>query len=142
MNMNERSNMYWNGSNGKLWVNDETWDKVKAFEVKMLLEWEDVPNDQTTDRVLMGHAYEGSFTYRKSDNNYNKATDLLFESYSKGIVPDVSIIGKAYNKATGKRSRVKISNITFDEVTLQKWEERNVEEVEMPFKASVVEILE
>src|SRR5690625_144144 len=107
------SNEYWNGSNGDLWVNDEAWDKVMNFEVKMMLEWEDIPNGMTTDRALLGMNYEGSFTYRKSDKNYNKAMDLLFDEYSQGRVPEVNIVGKAYNRATGKTQRIRISGITF-----------------------------
>lgn len=137
-----KGNQYWNGSNGNIWVNDSEWDKVKSFEVKMALEWEDVPSGMTTDRVLMGYGYEGSFSYRKSDKNYNKAIDLLFAEYAAGRVPDVTIIGKAFNRATGKTQRIKVSNITFDELTLQSWEEKSVGEIEMPFKASEVEILQ
>ena len=136
------SNNYWNGSNGDLWVNDETWDKTKSFEVKMLLEWEDVPNGMGTDRVLLGHAYEGAFAYRKSDKNYNKAIDLLFAEYAAGRVPDVSLVSKAYNRATGKTQRIRVTGITFDEIALQNWEEKTVGEIEMPFKASNVEILQ
>jgi len=136
------SNQYWNGSNGDLWVNDEVWDKVKSFEVKMVLEWEDIPNGLNTDRALLGYSYEGSFSYRKSDKNYNKAIDLIFAEYAAGRVPDVTIVSKAYNRATGKTQRIRINGITFDEVTLQKWEERTIDEIEMPFKASEVEILQ
>lgn len=136
------SNQYWNGSNGDLWVNDEVWDKVKSFEVRMVLEWEDVPNGMQTDRTLMGYSYEGSFSYRKSDRNYNKAIDLLFAEYKAGRVPEVTIVGKAYNRATGKTQRIRVTGITFDELTLQNWEERTVTEIEMPFKASNVEILQ
>lgn len=135
-------NQYWNGSNGQIWVNDKTWDKVKSFEVKMNMEWEDIPNGLSTERVLMGYSYEGSFVYRKSDDNYNTAIDLLFNNYSKGEIPDVSIIGKSYNKVSGKTQRIKISGITFDEIMLQKWEEKSITEGELAFKASSVEILQ
>lgn len=137
-----KSNQYWNGSNGNIWVNDSAWDKVKSFELKMALEWEDVPSGMSTDRVLMGYGYEGSFSYRKSDDNYNKAIDLIFDEYAAGRVPDVSIVSKAYNKATGKTQRIKATGITFDELTLQAWEEKTVGEIEMPFKASGVEKLQ
>lgn len=139
--MANNSNNYWNGSNGNLWFNDSEFDKVKSFECKMTIEWEDVPNGLTTERVLMGYGYEGSFTYRKTDKNHATVMDSIFEDYSNGIVTDVSIIGKAYNKATGKTERIKISSITFDEIQLQKWEEKSLTEVEMPFKASKVEKL-
>lgn len=137
-----KGNTYWNGSNGNIWVNDSEWDKVKSFEVKMAMEWEDIPSGMTTDRMLTGYAYEGMFSYRKSDSNYNKAIDLLFAEYSAGRVPNVTIVGKAFNRATGKTQRIRVSNITFDELVLQSWEERTPGEMEMPFKASEVEILQ
>lgn len=137
-----KANQYWNGSNGNIWVNDSEWDKVKSFEVKMVIEWEDVPNGLSTDRVMLGYAFEGQFSYRKTDDNYNRAMDLLFEEYSQGRVPDVSIVGKAYNRKSGKTQRIKISDITFDEIMLQQWEEKSVVEMEMPFKAGNVEVLQ
>lgn len=140
--MNERSNQYWNGSNGDLWVNDSDWDKVNSFNLRMLLEWEDVPNGMSTDRVLMGISYEGAFAYRKTDKNYNKAIDLLFEEYRAGRVPDVSIVSKAFNRTTGKTQRIKVTGITFDEVTILAWEQKTLGNIEMPFKASDVKILQ
>lgn len=139
--MANNSNNYWTGSNGNLWVNDSEFDKVKSFECKMTIEWEDVPNGLTTDRVLMGYAYEGTFSYRKTDKNHSVVMDLIFTDYSNGVVTDVSIIGKAFNKATNKVERIKITGITFDELQIQKWEEKSLVEVEMPFKASKVEKL-
>ena len=136
-----KSNEYWNGSNGKIWVNDSAFDRVKSFEVKMALNWEDVPSGLSTERVLMSHSYEGSFAYRKTDKNYNTAIDMLFEDYRKGIVPDVYIVSKAFNGASGKTQRIKITGITFDELTLQKWEEQSLAEEELSFKASKVEVL-
>ena len=100
--MANNSNNYWNGSNGNLWFNDSEFDKVKSFECKMTIEWEDVPDGLTTERVLMGYSYEGSFSYRKTDKNHKTVMDEVFEDYSNGKVSDVSVIGKAFNKATGK----------------------------------------
>ncbi|OLS02241.1 hypothetical protein TICRE_17930 [Tissierella creatinophila DSM 6911] len=97
---------------------------------------------QSNFTLTLGYAYEGAFSYRKSDSNYNKAIDLLFTEYAAGRIPDVSIVGKAFNRTTGKTQRIKVSGITFDELTLQSWEERAVGEIEMPFKASKVEILQ
>lgn len=137
-----KGNQYWNGSNGNLWVNDSTWDKVKSFDLKMMPEWEDIPDGMSTVRTLVGYSYEGSFSYRKSDSNYNAAIDLLFREYSQGRIPNVSIVSKVFNRATGKTQRIKATGITFDELDLQSWEERAPGEVEMPFKAENVEILQ
>lgn len=135
------SNEYWVGSNGELWLNDQSFEKVKSFETKAVYEWEDVPDGLKTQRVYMGYGYEGSFTYRKTDKNSNTLLDLMFQSMAKGVVPDVSIVSKAYNRASGKAQRIKISGITFDELMMQNWEERTVVEMEVAFKASDVEIL-
>lgn len=135
------SNQYWTG-NGAIWLDDSEFDKVKKFNLKGTFEWEDVPNGMTTERVLLGASYEGSLSYRKTDKNCNIVMNSVFEKYSKGDVADISIIGKAYNKATGKTQRIKASGITFDELPIQDWEEKSVVEVELAFKASVVEILQ
>ncbi len=135
------SNQYWTG-NGNLWVDDSEFEKVKSFELKMAMEWEDVPNGLTTERVLLGYGYEGSYSYRKTDKNRRTIMDKIFAEYSAGRTPDVTIVGKAYNKASGKTERVKVSGITFDELTLQNWEEKSVVEQEIAFKASHVEILQ
>lgn len=135
------SNQYWNGSNGNLWLESRAFEKVKGFEIKMILEWEDVPNGLSNERVLLGHAYEGKFSYRKTDKNYSTAIDLLFEEYLNGRVPEVSLMAKAFNGATGKTQRIKVSGITFDEITIQKWEEKSIGEEELSFKASYVEVL-
>lgn len=134
-------NLYWKGRDGNLWVNDEAFEKVKEFECKMTMEWEDVPDGMTKDRVLMGYAVEGSFTYRKTDNNHAIILDLILDNYIKGIVPDVNIIGKAFNGATNVTERLKISGITFDELQLQKWGEKSLVEVQIPFKATLAERL-
>lgn len=139
---NSRSNQYWNGSNGQLWANDREFDKVKEFEIKMMLEWEDIPDGMKTDRMLLGTGYEGKFSYRKSDTNHKTVLDLAFEDLSNGIVPEISLVGKAFNRTSGKTERVKIVGITFDELTIQNWSEKSSVEVEVPFKAYDVEILQ
>lgn len=135
------SNNYWTG-NGDLWLNEQTFEKVKSFECKATFEWEDVPDEMATERVLMGYTYEGQFSYRKTDKNCNMLLDTIFVEYIKGNVPDVSIVSKAYNKATGKTQRIKITGLTFDELTIQQFEEKSLGEIEVPFKASKVEILQ
>lgn len=141
-NLDAYSNQFWNGSNGELWVNSTVFDKVSSFEIEMEIEWEDVPEGLSTGRVLMGYSYTGSMTYRKTDGNYNKGIDTLFTSYQAGIVPEVEIISKAFNKATGKTQRIRISGITFDNLPIQSWEEKSIVEIDMDFNALQIEVLE
>lgn len=142
MNLNADSNQYWNGSNGQIWVNSVTLDKVYSFEINQELEWEDVPDGMTNDRVLMGYSYTGSMTYRKTDKNYNSAMELLFADYQEGRVPDVKIVAKAFNRASGNTQRIEISGITFDSLPIQQWEERSVSEVALDFTAKQVRVLQ
>lgn len=134
-----QGNQYWNGSNGALWVNDQSWDKVKSFEAKEALEWEDIPDGMRTVRALMGYSVEGTIVMRKTDS---RAILLVANDYRNGIITDVKIIGKAFNKATGKTERVAYTGVTFDEVMLSKFEEKSITEVELPFKAEDFEILQ
>lgn len=129
------SNEYWVGSNGTIWINDKEHVKTSSFEAKMVFEWEDVPNGLRTERVLLGYGHEGSFKYRMTDSNASTLTDLLLDSMSKGVVPDISIVCKATNKASGKTERYKFTGITFDELPIQNWEEKTVVEKEFAFKA-------
>lgn len=142
MNLNADSNQYWNGSNGEIWVNGTTLDKVYQFEIMQEITWEEVPSGLTEDRVLMGYSYTGSLTYRKTDKNYNSAMDLLFLDYQEGRVPDVRIVAKAFNRASGNTQRLEIAGITFDSLPLQAWEERSVSEVTLDFKAKDVRKLQ
>lgn len=134
-----QGNQFWNGSNGALWVNDESWDKVKSFEAKATIEWEDIPDGMKTVRALMGYSVEGTITMRKTDS---RAILLVANDYRNGIITDVKVIGKAFNKSTGKTERVAFTGVTFDEVMLSKFEEKTVTEVELPFKAEDFEILQ
>jgi len=132
-------NQYWVGSNGAIWVNDLNWDKVKSFEAKAAYEFEEVPDGLETERVLIGYNVEGTIVMRKTDS---RAILLISDDYQNGIVTDVKIIGKAFNKSTGKTERVAYRGVTFDELPLSKFEEKTVTEVELPFKAKTYKILQ
>lgn len=135
------SNEYWTG-NGNMWMDDVEFEKIKSFEAEMEIEWEDVPEGLSTVRVMLGHSYSVKFAYRKTDKNSKVIMEKIFEEYVNGRTPEVKIVGKAYNKATGKTERIEVSGITFDKLTLQKWEEKSVVENEIEAKASKVKILQ
>lgn len=139
--MSQKGNQYWNGSNGKLWVNDQTWNNVKSFEAKVTANFEEIPDPDGwgTVQVFNGYTIEGTLSLRKTDS---RAINLIAEGFSTGVMPDVKIISKAFNKTTGKTERIALKGITFSELTLQKWEERTITEEELPFKAESFEVLQ
>ena len=132
-------NKYWNGSNGKLWVNDSEWDDVSSFEAKCEIKWEEVPNGMKTAQVPMGYSVSGTIKMRKTDS---KVFKLIADDYKNGIITDVSIISKATNLSTGKIERVKYTGVTFDEINLANREEKKIMEDDLPFKAEDFEILD
>lgn len=140
--LNAHSNQYWKGNGGQVWLNDVVWDRLKSFELKLIPEWEEVPDGMTTKRVLLGMMVEGSFVYRKTDLNYNNIITEIAEYYMKGIIPDVSLIVKDENVATGTTQRFKVTNLTFDEVDIISWEEKALTEIELAFVAEKVVPLE
>lgn len=132
-------NKYWNGSNGRIWCNDTLWDAVSSFEGKVEWEFEEVPDGMSYVQVPIGYKVSGSIKMRKTDS---KVLKLAAEDYKHGIVPDIKLVGKAMNVATGQVERVAYTGVTFDETTLTNFEEKKVMEIEVPFKAEDFEILQ
>ncbi|WP_027399082.1 phage tail tube protein [Anaerovorax odorimutans] len=132
-------NKYWNGSNGKIWVNDTMWDDVSSFQAKVEMTFEEVPNGLKTAQVLMGYKISGSIKMRKTDS---KILKLVADDYKNGIITDIKIVGKAMNLSTGKVERIAYTGVTFDEIQLNQFEEKKIVENEINFKAEDFEILQ
>ncbi|MHC1723044.1 MAG: phage tail tube protein [Aminipila sp.] len=132
-------NKYWNGSNGRIWVNDKLWEAVSKFEAKMEISWEEVPDGMKTTQVPMGYSVSGSIKMRKTDS---RVLALVAEDYKNGVITEIKIVGKAMNQSTGKTERIAYLGVTFDELTLSDFEEKKIQEIEVPFKAEDFEILQ
>lgn len=48
-------NQYFNGSNGRVWINDKLYSNVSAFEAKLTMEYEEIPNGAETVKVPIGY---------------------------------------------------------------------------------------
>lgn len=125
-------NMYWNGSNGRCWISDELYSNVSSFEAKLTMEFEEINNGMETIKVPVGYKISGTVKLKKTGGETKK---LLTADILKGIMPDIKIVSKTMNHATGQVERIAYRGVTFNDYDLGSFEEKKVGEIELPFDA-------
>lgn len=127
------TNRIMNGTFGDIWVNNIKWVDLKSFEAKATAEYEDVniQGKLGKGRKYMGYEGAGSITCHKV---YSRGARLIADGFKTGIMPDIKIISKLDDPAAFGAERVVYSGVTFDEVTLAKFESKSLGEEELPFK--------
>ena len=131
--MANNANKIINGKFGRIWVNGELWAECKAFEAKVTGEWEDVTfcEDLGTHRKYLGFNGEGTLTLHKI---YSRGSKLLADAFKTGNMPDIKIVGKLADPSAYGAERVELIEVTFDEFTLLKFEDKAIGEEELSFK--------
>lgn len=129
------------GSNGDVWLNGNLVSTIKSIELKVAGKFEEQNfcGDYGTYNVYTGWSGEGTMTWGKIDST---AIKLLADAYKNGNMPDIKIITKLTDKATGKSERAAVSGVVISEFMLTKFEAKNLIEEELPLKFSGYEILE
>lgn len=129
------------GNTGNVWLNGQLMSQVKAIEVKVTGNFEEMNfcGDSATHSKYTGWTGEGTLTMFKIDSTVIK---LLGKAFKTGVMPDIKIITKLTDANTGKSERVAISGITITEFTLAKFEAKTNIEEELPLKFSDYEILD
>lgn len=130
-----------NGKFGRVWVNGDVWLEIEGFEAKIAGEWEDVSfcEEMGTQRKLLGFSGEGTMTVKKI---YSRGVNIVGDSFKTGIVPDVKIISRLADPASIGQERVELLGVTFDEVTLLKFTDKELGKEEIPFKFSDYNMLD
>lgn len=128
-----KANEVISGKWGRIWVNGELWAECKSFESKIVGEWEDISfcEEMGTHRKLLGYAGEGTMVLHKV---YSRGGNLLADAFKTGVMPDIKIVSKLADPAAKGHERVEILEVTFDEFTLMKFEDKSITEEELPFK--------
>lgn len=123
------------GNYGRVWMNGERMSNVKSFEAKVSLNYEDVElNDSlSTARRYMGYTIEGTMVLHKYDSQVIK---LYKEGIVTGVLPEVKMVAALADPTADGQERVEIFGITFDEIMLNKFENKTLLEEEVPFKAT------
>jgi len=122
-----------NGTFGRLWINGELYSNVKSFESKVSLNYEEInmADDLATYQKYMGYAGEGSAVLHKLDSSI---ASLISDAITSGVMPEIKIVGRLADPAAYGAERVEYSGVTFDELTLLKFANKEVQEEEIPFK--------
>lgn len=128
-----KANQAVNGSFGALWVDNEKLSNIKSFEAKVELNWEEVniAEDLGTHQKFMGYSGSGTMTLHKVDSFVLKK---MKDGISKGIIPEIMMVGKIDDPAAIGAERIQFNEVTFDEFTLMKFEQKTIGEEEVPFK--------
>ena len=136
-----KANKIINGTFGSVWINGERWFDVEALELKVTLEYEDVnlAEDLATHKKLIGWSGEGSMTVKKV---YSRGANLLGQSIKKGIVPEINIVSKLADPDAYGTERVSVSEVTFNEFLLTKFEQKTLGTEELPFNFADFDLLD
>ncbi|MBB6218183.1 hypothetical protein HNQ80_004323 [Anaerosolibacter carboniphilus] len=136
-----KANRVINGTFGSIWVNSEKWAEVKSFELKVQGQYEDVNfcEELGKHRKYMGFEGTGTMTLQKV---YDRGAKLLAEAFKSGEMPDVKIVGKLADPAAFGHTRVEVTEVTFDEFTLLKFENKALGEEELPFQFADYDLID
>ena len=129
------------GSFGKVWLNDERLANVKSFEAKATLDYEDVDvnGDLGQKHRYMGYSVGGTLTLHKYDSTVAK---LMKDAIVSGVMPEIKVIAALDDPTAYGAERVALYDVTLDEVTLNKFENKGLTEEEVPFKAGSFKYLD
>lgn len=129
------------GTNGFVWLNGKLLANIKKCELKVTGSFEDVGfcGDGATYSVYTGWSGEGSITLQKVDSSI---LALLADAYKSGVMPDIKIVSKLTDRATGQSQRVAVEEVTFSEFHLMNIEQKALAEEEVPLKFAKYTVLE
>ncbi len=130
-----------NGTFGSVWINGIKFANIKSFESKTNFSWEavDIAEDPGEHQRYMGYTGEGTMTFNKVDSSI---VDMLIDDIKAGKFPEVTVIGKIEDSARTQAERVQYNEVTFDSITLQKFEQKKLVEEEVPFKYASFDLLD
>lgn len=136
-----KSNRQINGTYGAVWVNGEKWMDVESFEAKVTISYEDVnmAEDPATHKKMMGWSGDGTMSVKKV---YSRGASLMSKAVKTGQMPDVSIVGKLADPDAFGAERVSISEVTFNEFMLLKFEQKTLGTEDLPFNFADYDLID
>lgn len=141
MKKKPNANQVFNGTFGSVFINGEKFANIKSFEAKLTFTFEEVniAEDTGTHQKYMGYAGEGTMTFHKVDSSIMQ---MLLSDLKAGRFPEIVVVGMIDDPAGIGAERVQLNEVTFDEATILKFEEKTVGEEEVPFKFADFEMLD
>lgn len=136
-----KSNKIINGTFGSVWINGEKWQDIESLEIKVTLEYEDVnmSEDLATHKKLTGWTGEGSMSVKKV---YSRGANLLAAATKAGQVPNITIVSKLADPDSYGTERISVSEVTFNEFLLTKFEQKTLGAEELSFNFADFDLLD
>lgn len=129
------------GSDGTVWIGGDRLANLKKINVTVKGNFESltVCGDYRTFPQYLGYSVEGSVTLAKIDSTIQKK---YATAYKTGEMPDIKIISKLTDKATGKSERYMITGVVFTSFDIMNFEAQKQIDEETPIQAVDYEPLE
>ncbi len=128
-----KTNETFNGTDGKLWINDTPIASIQSFVLHQTNVYEKInkAGKLTESRRLIGIELKGTISKLKIDNSMLK----IMQDYKDGDTPEIKLIGLMENKQTGIMERAVIKGVTLDEMDIFNFEQKTVVKEEIPYEA-------
>lgn len=122
------------GTNGKLYINGVRCSNIKSFELKATMNYEeiDVNGNLCKQQVYTGYSLGGTMTLHKVNSN---SVNLVKDGMITGVIPDIKFVASLSDPNFDGQERIEVTDVTFDEVTLLAFENGQIGEESVPFKA-------
>lgn len=130
-----------NGTYGEVWVDNDYLAQVTGFEAKYKLTKSDVNQTRTLAKGSKITGIEGSGTLKMNKTSSYFLLRLL-PDIRKGKTVSCTIISNLADPAARGNERVKLTGVTFDEVTIADWEAGKLGEESIPFTFEDAEIID
>lgn len=129
------------GTNGFVWLNGRLLAHVLKIELKVTGSFEEMSfcGDPATYQRYTGWSGEGTVSLQKLDS---AVLELLAEGYQKDQMPEIKIITKLTDPATGQSERAAVEQVVFTEFMLPSFEKKALVEEEIPLKFAKYQVLE
>lgn len=129
------------GTHGKLWVDGDRMSNVRSFEATLAIDYEDmdINGDYGQKKRYMGYSISGTMTLFKVDSYIAKK---IHKGVMNGDLPDVKIVAALDDPTSYGAERVALYDVKFDQLTLNRFENKTLTEEEIPFTAGSFEFLD
>lgn len=129
------------GNSGNVWFNGKLASTLKSIELKVTGNFEEVSvcGENGTYNKYTGWTGDGTMTWGKVDST---VVSLMADAYKSGVMPEIKVVTKLTDKATGKSERAAVSDVVLTEFFLAKFEAKTLIDEEIPLKFSNYEVLE
>ena len=130
-----------NGTWGEVWLNDQYMAESTGLEAKYKVTKSDVNQTGTLVKGQKITGIEGSGTL-KLNKVSSYMLKLLLSDIKNGIMPDITIISNLKDPAALGNERVKVTGVSFDELTIANWEAGKLGEDSYPFTFREAELID